>query len=85
MNLTHTVKAHILDELRNGNTEVLKGLPPVLAMSYGIALQNECGSVKDPSPIDEKAVNEAVLNRIKDTGIKEQIIKQMKDKEVTGE
>ncbi|EEL21537.1 MULTISPECIES: hypothetical protein [Bacillus] len=40
-NLTSIVKQDVLAELRRGNTDVLKGLPPVLAMQYGLALQNE--------------------------------------------
>lgn len=37
------VKQELLSELKKGNTEVLKGLPPVMAMSLGMALQNEVG------------------------------------------
>jgi hypothetical protein len=85
MTATKFVKEEILSELRKGNTEVLIGLPPVVALSLGMTLQHEAGSVKDLSPIDDKEVNKAMLNRVKDTGIKEQIIKQMKEKEVTGE
>lgn len=78
MTATRYVKEEILKELRGGNTEVLIDLPPVMAMSYGMALQRETDDdIKDPSPIDEDAVNEAVLSRIADTGIREQIIKQM--------
>lgn len=84
MTATSTVKQHILSELREGNTEVLKGLPPILAMECGIAMQNEEDNVKDPSPIDDKAVSEAMLSRMADTGIKERIIAQMEaDKEGT--
>ncbi|WP_165616073.1 hypothetical protein [Bacillus proteolyticus] len=43
-NLTSIVKPDVMDELRKGNTDVLKGLPPVLAMQYGLALQNEAGN-----------------------------------------
>lgn len=84
MTATSTVKQHILSELREGNTEVLKGLPPILAMECGIAMQNEEDNVKDPSPIDDKAVSEAMLSRMADTGIKERILAQMEaDKEGT--
>lgn len=84
MTVTSTVKQHILSELREGNTEVLKGLPPILAMECGIAMQNEEDNVKDPSPIDDKAVSEAMLSRMADTGIKERILAQMEaDKEGT--
>lgn len=41
MTATKFVKEKILQELRKGNTEVLKGLPPVMTMSYGIAMQDE--------------------------------------------
>ncbi len=41
MTATKFVKEEILTELRKGNTEVLKGFPPVMAMSYGIAMQQE--------------------------------------------
>jgi hypothetical protein len=79
MTTTKFVKDEILTELRRGNTDVLKDLPPVLAMSYGMTLQREAGGTKDPSPIDEKAVNEAMLNRIADTSIKEQLMKRIEE------
>lgn len=43
MTATKYVKQEILSELKKGNMEVLKGLPPVMAMSLGMALQNEVG------------------------------------------
>ena len=83
MNLSSIVQTNVLEELKKGNTEVLKGLPPVLAMQYGLALQNEVGQVQD-SPISDEALGKAMLNRMADTGIKEQIIKRMEEeKKVT--
>jgi hypothetical protein len=79
MTATNYVKEEILTELRKGNTEVLKGLPPVMAMSYGMAMQN--GGTKYPSPIEEKDVNEAMLNRLQDSGVKEMLIKKIKQEE----
>jgi len=35
-NLTSIVKQDVLAELKKGNTDVLKGLPPVLAMQCGL-------------------------------------------------
>lgn len=80
--LSMTTKTDVLAELKQGNTSVLKGLPPVLAMQYGLQLQNEVGQVED-SAIDEAAVGKAMLNRMADTGIKEQIIKQMEENKAT--
>lgn len=82
MNLSSIVKTDVLAELKRGNTEVLKGLPPVLAMQYGLALQNEVGQVQD-SPINDEALGKAMLNRMADSSIKEQIIKRMEEKRVT--
>lgn len=81
MNLSNTVKQDVLAELNNGNTEVLKGLPPVVAMQYGLALST---NYKEKSPINDEELNKAILNRLKDSGVKERLIKQMKE-EVTGE
>ncbi|QDZ88741.1 hypothetical protein [Priestia megaterium] len=75
--MTSYIKQEILAELRKGNTELLKGLPPVVSISMGLALQQEAGEVEEASPINHEAVNEAISNRLRDTGIKAQIIKQM--------
>jgi len=83
MNLSNIVQTNVLEELKKGNTEVLKGLPPVLAMQYGLALQNEVGQVQE-SPINDEALGKSMLNLITDPGIKEQIIKRMGEKKVTG-
>lgn len=77
MNLTNLVKHDILAELKNGNTEVLKGLPPVVAMQYGLALQNEVGVLQEESQLNDEAVNESMLNLLKDSGVKERLIKEI--------
>ncbi|MBY0201608.1 hypothetical protein H7U05_30900 [Priestia megaterium] len=82
MNLSNIVQTNVLEELKKGNTEVLKGLPPVVAMQYGLALQDEAGQIKE-STITDEALGKAMLNRMADTGIKEQIIKRMEEKKVT--
>ncbi|MEC2869505.1 hypothetical protein ACIQHV_11395 [Bacillus bombysepticus] len=77
MNLTNIVKQGVMDELRKGNTEVLKGLPPVLAMQYGLALQHEAGNYIEKSKVNDKELNEAMINRLQDSGVKERLIKEM--------
>lgn len=81
MNLSSIVKQDVMDELRKGNTEVLKGLPPVLAMQYGLALQQEAGNYIEESQIKDKELNEAVLNRLQDSGVKERLIKEIEAEE----
>ncbi|XJZ28621.1 hypothetical protein ACF5W4_07485 [Bacillota bacterium Lsc_1132] len=81
MNLTSIVKPEILEELKKGNTEVLKGLPPVLAMQYGLALQNEAGNYKEKSPINDEELTKAMFNRLKDIGVKERLTKQIEEGE----
>ncbi|ASU98583.1 hypothetical protein P5664_12915 [Bacillus subtilis] len=81
MNLSNTVKQDVLAELKNGNTEALNGLSPIVAMQYGLALSTD---YKEKSPINDEELNKAMLNRLKDSGVKERLIKQMKE-EVTGE
>ncbi|PFK04770.1 hypothetical protein COI97_09170 [Bacillus cereus] len=81
MNLTSIVKQDVLTELRKGNTDVLKGLPSVLAMQYGLALQNEVGGYIEESKVNDKELNEAVLNRLKDSGVKEMLIKKIEAEE----
>ncbi|MDA1558826.1 hypothetical protein PDK45_28365, partial [Bacillus cereus] len=81
MNLSSIVKQDVMDELRKGNTEVLKGLPPVLAIQYGLVLQNEAGGYIEESQIKDKELNEAVLNRLQDSGVKEHLIKEIEAKE----
>ncbi|HDR7340982.1 TPA: hypothetical protein QCW93_001261 [Bacillus toyonensis] len=77
MNLSSIVKQDVMDELRKGNMDVLKGLPPVLAMQYGLALQNEAGNYIEESKVNDKELNKAVLNRLKDSGVKERLIKEI--------
>ncbi|HFK1661940.1 hypothetical protein [Bacillus cereus] len=77
MNLTSIIRKDVMGELRKGNTDVLKGLPPVLAMQYGLALQNEAGNYIEESKVNDKELNEAMLNRLKDSGVKERLIKEI--------
>ncbi|MDR4928922.1 hypothetical protein [Peribacillus simplex] len=70
----------VLEELKSGNREVLKGLPPVLALQYGVAMQNELlGSdyVDTASPIDNKAVEQALIERLKPSEVKEELVKRI--------
>lgn len=79
MNLTSIVKQDVMDELRKGNTEVLKGLPSVLAMQYGLALQHEAGGYIEKSQIKDTELNEAMINRLQDSGVKERLIKEIEE------
>ena len=81
MTATQFVKSEILSELKKGNTDVLKGLPPVMALNIGLAMQKEEGNIKDASPINDKDLNEAMLDRMKDSGVKERLIKQIEQEE----
>lgn len=81
MNLTSIVKHDVMDELRKGNTTVLKELPPVLAMQYGLRLQQEAGGYIEESQIKDKELNEAVLNQLKNSGVKERLIKEIEAEE----
>ena len=81
MNLSSIVKQDVMDELRKGNTEVLKGLPPVLAMQYGLALQHEAGNYIEESQIKDKELNKAMINRLQDSGVKERLIKEIEAEE----
>ncbi|MFE9079832.1 hypothetical protein [Bacillus mobilis] len=83
-NLTSIVKQDVLEELRKGNTDVLKGLPPVLVLQYGMALQNEAGSYIEVSQVNDKEFNEAMINSMKDSGVKEMLIKKIEQEKVTG-
>ncbi|EGI2115033.1 hypothetical protein FH832_003101 [Listeria monocytogenes] len=60
MNLSNIVKTDVLAKLKQGDTEVLKGLPPVVAMQYGLALQDEAGKVQD-SALNDEALGKAML------------------------
>lgn len=84
MTATLSAKQDILEELRQGNTAILKGLPPVKAMQYGLALQNEVGHANESS-IDNEGVVTAMLERMDDSDAKERLIKKIEEnKEVTG-
>jgi hypothetical protein len=82
MNLASIVKPDLLDELKKGNTEVLKGLPPILAMQYGLALQREAGVYNEPSPIDHGEVGKAMLeNHMADGAVKERLMKEIEERD----
>ncbi|WP_260320050.1 hypothetical protein [Peribacillus simplex] len=70
---------NVLEELKKGNRSVLQGLPSVLILQYGLALQKELlgEDYVTPSPIDDKALERSVMERLKDTGIKEEILKRI--------
>ncbi|WP_342537950.1 hypothetical protein MKY15_15670 [Sporosarcina sp. FSL K6-1540] len=74
-------KQELMEQLRNGNTEVLKGLPASLTLQLRMELQQELGDVKDPSPIDNKAVARVVVDRLKDSGVKEMLLKRIEQEE----
>ncbi|WP_423060060.1 hypothetical protein PY144_27240 (plasmid) [Bacillus cereus] len=80
-NLTSIVKQDVLAELRKGNTDVLKGLPPILAMQYGLALQNEAGGYIEASQIKDGELTKAMINRLQDSGVKERLIKEIEAEE----
>lgn len=81
MNLTSIVKQDVMDELRKGNTEVLKGLPPVLAMQYGLRLQQEAGHYIEESLVNDSELSKAMLNQLQDSGVKERLIKEIEAEE----
>ncbi|MED4682464.1 hypothetical protein P9452_01890 [Bacillus mycoides] len=81
MNLTNIVKQDVMAELRQGNTEVLKGLPPVLAMQYGLALQQEAGNYIEKSPVNDSELTKAMINQLQDSGVKERLIKEIEAEE----
>jgi hypothetical protein len=69
----------ILAELKKGNREVLNGLHPLAAMQYGLAISDE--EEQEQSPITDKGLSEAMLARLKDSGVKERLIKEIEEKE----
>ncbi len=77
MNLSSIVKQDVMDELRKGNTDVLKGLPPVLAMQYGLRLQQEAGHYIEESLVNDSELSKAMLNQLQDSGVKERLIKEI--------
>ncbi|MGE0910508.1 hypothetical protein ACQGRJ_09780 [Bacillus atrophaeus] len=58
-------------------TEVLNSLPPILRVQYGLALQEE--QEKEESPINDKSLAEAMLARLKDSFVKERLIKEIEE------
>jgi hypothetical protein len=81
MNLTSIVKQDVMEELRKGNTEVQKGLPPVLAMQYGLRLQQEAGHYIEESLVNDSELSKAMLNQLQDSGVKERLIKEIEAEE----
>lgn len=78
MTATSFVKQQILEELKQGNMDALKDLPPIIAMECGIALQNEVGQ-QEVEQLNSEALGKTMLERMADTGIKEQIIKRIEE------
>jgi hypothetical protein len=84
MNLLHTqniVKQDALRKLKNGDTSVLNGLPPVVAMQIGMEMQKEIGVYEEPTLYDRKKVGNAMLERMQDSGVKEALIKRIEEEE----
>nr|WP_103627652.1 hypothetical protein [Bacillus thuringiensis] len=81
MNLTSIVKQDVMEELRKGNTDVLKGLPPILAMQYGLRLQQEAGHYIEESLVNDSELSKAMLNQLQDSGVKERLIKEIEAEE----
>jgi hypothetical protein len=83
MNLMNTLnfnKEETLEQLRKGNTEVLKGLPASLTLQLGIELQKEL-DYKEPSPINDKEVAKGVVELLKDSGVKEMLLNKIEQEE----
>lgn len=78
MTTTNFNKEEALEQLRQGNTDVLKGLPASLTLQLGIELQKEQG-YKEPSPIDNKELEKAMVVRLKDGEVKEMLIKRIEE------
>ena len=59
--LSQAQNEYLLTELRKGNREALKGLPPTVIMSLGWALQEEAGKEVNrfSDKVDYDKVNEA--------------------------
>lgn len=75
------VKQDALRKLKEGDTSVLKGLPPVVAMEVGMIMQKEVGVYEEPSLYDSRGVGKAMLEHMQDSGIKEALIKQIEEEE----
>jgi protoporphyrinogen oxidase len=59
---TSIVKQEILAELKNGNMTVLKGLPPIMSLNYGLAMNEESKSPK-PTPFDDETMGEFMMKK----------------------
>ncbi|EJR52625.1 hypothetical protein IIO_06131 [Bacillus cereus VD115] len=61
--LSQAQNEYLLTELRKGNREVLKGLPPSIIMSLGLALEEEAGKEVNrfSDKVDYDKVNEAYV------------------------
>jgi len=57
------IKQDILEQLKSGNTSVLKGMPPVTALAYGLAVKDEEEKSKDSYPFDNEAMGKFILKR----------------------
>lgn len=77
-------KQEALEQLRQGNTDVLKGLPASLTLQLGIELQKEQG-YKEPSPVDSNEVAKTIVERLEDSGVKEMLIKRIAEEEKANE
>jgi hypothetical protein len=69
----------ILAELRKGNTGILDSLPPIVRVQYGLALQEEQEQPK--SPITDEGLAKAMLDRLKDSGVKERLTKEIEEQQ----
>ncbi len=68
-----------LEQLRNGNTDVLKGLPPGMTLQLGMAMQKEEGDVQETSPIDFNEVTKTMVSNLKDGEVKAMLLKRIED------
>ncbi|MDR4241394.1 hypothetical protein FO524_30785, partial [Bacillus mycoides] len=46
-------------------------------MQYGLALQHESGNYIEASQLTDTELNEAMINRLQDSGVKERLIKEI--------
>lgn len=84
MTLMDTMNFNIpeaVEQLKQGNTDVLRGLPPAAVISLAVATQQEIGEYKEPSPISEDEVAKSMLERMADSGIKERLLKEIEERQ----
>ena len=74
------INPEILEEIRKGNTDILNSLPPLVRMQYGLVLQEEKDKEETPA-ITDKGLTEAMLARLKDSGVKERLIKEIEEQQ----